>query len=341
MKINPPPPPNVAIWDLSWTLPPGRLSSPSSVCIAAFLRSSSSPLLLYRLQLSRSTSGDLFWGTITIESLVVPVSGGVRGFNNPWHPCRSRTRTGQPLCSIQDLLYQHHGVYVTAGSEGLAWLIRFPGRSPVFVQRLTTSVWETQSDMWLTGRKVLKCCEVQSFRTFDALNNQQGALLPKKRSPFLFETWAQRSEMTRTIANSRRYLVSGPSRCWWEICGTSRPETLRLKTKPHLPPLLQAHQRNLYNLQEQGDARVGHGPGQTQDATAHDGVTQVEDGHPKGGVALVLWRTEDNQQRRGGIINLISLLLKALTYSTSYFFLPECISGRKFWLSASKSGYWL
>lgn len=42
------------------------------------------------------------------------------------------------------------------------------------------------------------------------------------------------------------------------------------------------------DLHKQGDAGVGHSVGQTQDAAAHDGVPQVEDGHAKGSSALVL-----------------------------------------------------
>lgn len=50
-------------------------------------------------------------------------------------------------------------------------------------------------------------------------------------------------------------------------------------------------------LHKQGDAGVGHGPGQTQDAAAHDGIAQVEDGHPKGSVALMLQRGAQETQR--------------------------------------------
>lgn len=43
-------------------------------------------------------------------------------------------------------------------------------------------------------------------------------------------------------------------------------------------------------LREEHDASVSHGEGQAQDAAAHDGVAQVEDGHPEGGVAGMLLR---------------------------------------------------
>lgn len=36
-----------------------------------------------------------------------------------------------------------------------------------------------------------------------------------------------------------------------------------------------------WHSQEEDDTSVGHGVGQPQDATAHDGIAQVEDGHPK------------------------------------------------------------
>lgn len=38
--------------------------------------------------------------------------------------------------------------------------------------------------------------------------------------------------------------------------------------------------------QEEDDAGVRHGVRQTQNATAHDGVAQVEDRHPEGGFTL-------------------------------------------------------
>lgn len=46
----------------------------------------------------------------------------------------------------------------------------------------------------------------------------------------------------------------------------------------------------LRDSQEEDDAGVGHGVGQTQDAAAHDGVTEVEDGHSKGGFPFKLRR---------------------------------------------------
>lgn len=57
-------------------------------------------------------------------------------------------------------------------------------------------------------------------------------------------------------------------------------------------PFASLHWTDVSNrcLHKQGDASVGHGKGQTQDATAHDGVAQVEDGHAKGGTTLVLWK---------------------------------------------------
>lgn len=45
-------------------------------------------------------------------------------------------------------------------------------------------------------------------------------------------------------------------------------------------------------LHKQSDASVCHSVGKTQDATAHDGVAQVEDRHAKGGIALVLWTNQ-------------------------------------------------
>lgn len=44
------------------------------------------------------------------------------------------------------------------------------------------------------------------------------------------------------------------------------------------------------HLHKQGDASIGHGVGQPQDAAAHDGVAKVEDGHAEGGIARVLSR---------------------------------------------------
>lgn len=54
-------------------------------------------------------------------------------------------------------------------------------------------------------------------------------------------------------------------------------------------PFASLHRIDVSNrcLHKQGDASVGHGKGQTQDATAHDGVAQVEDGHAKGGTTLL------------------------------------------------------
>lgn len=52
---------------------------------------------------------------------------------------------------------------------------------------------------------------------------------------------------------------------------------------------------------EKHDAGVGHGEGQTEDAAAHDGVAQVEDGHPKGGVTRMLHReTERKRHEKRG-----------------------------------------
>lgn len=49
-----------------------------------------------------------------------------------------------------------------------------------------------------------------------------------------------------------------------------------LEEPPHLdtpiPP---------WHSQEEDDAGVGHGIGQPQDAAAHDGIAQIEDGHPE------------------------------------------------------------
>lgn len=42
------------------------------------------------------------------------------------------------------------------------------------------------------------------------------------------------------------------------------------------------------HLHEKQDARVGHGVGQAQDPAAHDGVAQVEGGHPEGRGSRVL-----------------------------------------------------
>lgn len=41
-------------------------------------------------------------------------------------------------------------------------------------------------------------------------------------------------------------------------------------------------------LHEKYDPCVGHGIGQAQDSTAHDGITQVEWRHPKGGGSRML-----------------------------------------------------
>lgn len=46
----------------------------------------------------------------------------------------------------------------------------------------------------------------------------------------------------------------------------------------------------LLYLRKEHYASVSHGEGQAQDAAAHDGVAQVEDRHPKGGVAGMLLR---------------------------------------------------
>lgn len=50
--------------------------------------------------------------------------------------------------------------------------------------------------------------------------------------------------------------------------------------------------RDEFHLHKQNDARVGHGVGQTQDPAAHDGITQVEDRHPKRGMSRVLRHTQ-------------------------------------------------
>lgn len=42
------------------------------------------------------------------------------------------------------------------------------------------------------------------------------------------------------------------------------------------------------NLQKQDDPCIGHSVRQSQDSTAHDGITQVEDRHAKWGFALKL-----------------------------------------------------
>lgn len=42
------------------------------------------------------------------------------------------------------------------------------------------------------------------------------------------------------------------------------------------------------HLHKKDDPRVGHGVGQAQDTTTHDGVTQVKGGHSKGGRSRVL-----------------------------------------------------
>uniref|UniRef100_A0A0E9WR88 Uncharacterized protein n=1 Tax=Anguilla anguilla TaxID=7936 RepID=A0A0E9WR88_ANGAN len=41
---------------------------------------------------------------------------------------------------------------------------------------------------------------------------------------------------------------------------------------------------------KQKDSGVGHGIGQAQDPAAHDGITKIEDGHPKRGVSRVVFR---------------------------------------------------
>lgn len=47
------------------------------------------------------------------------------------------------------------------------------------------------------------------------------------------------------------------------------------------------HSEHRYS-HKQYDASVGHGEGQSQNTTAHDGVTEVKDGHPKRRVTRVL-----------------------------------------------------
>ena len=42
------------------------------------------------------------------------------------------------------------------------------------------------------------------------------------------------------------------------------------------------------HLHKKHNASVGHGVGETQDAAAHDRITQVEDRHTKGGMSWVL-----------------------------------------------------
>lgn len=42
------------------------------------------------------------------------------------------------------------------------------------------------------------------------------------------------------------------------------------------------------HLHKKHNPRVGHGVGETQDAAAHDRITQVEDRHTKGGMSWVL-----------------------------------------------------
>lgn len=46
-------------------------------------------------------------------------------------------------------------------------------------------------------------------------------------------------------------------------------------------------------LHKQYDPCVGHGIGQAQDSTAHDGITQVKRRHPKRGVARMLEEKRD------------------------------------------------
>lgn len=57
------------------------------------------------------------------------------------------------------------------------------------------------------------------------------------------------------------------------------------------------------HLHKQGDAGVGHGVGQSQDAAAHDGVAKVEDGHAEGGIALMLRREKKDQDQKMKRIN--------------------------------------
>lgn len=52
----------------------------------------------------------------------------------------------------------------------------------------------------------------------------------------------------------------------------------------------------LLHLQEKNNARVWHGVWETQNSTAHDGVAQVEDRHPKGGFPLKLENTSLESQ---------------------------------------------
>lgn len=51
---------------------------------------------------------------------------------------------------------------------------------------------------------------------------------------------------------------------------------------------------------KKNNASVRHCERQAQDAAAHDGIAQVEDGHPEGGMAGVLLR----QKKKGGKRNL-------------------------------------
>lgn len=49
----------------------------------------------------------------------------------------------------------------------------------------------------------------------------------------------------------------------------------------------------LHYLRKEHYASVSHGEGQAQDAAAHDGVAQIEDRHPKGGVAGMLLNSKE------------------------------------------------
>lgn len=51
------------------------------------------------------------------------------------------------------------------------------------------------------------------------------------------------------------------------------------------------------HLHKKHNPRVGHGVGETQDAAAHDRITQVEDRHTKGGMSWVL--REKTLEREG------------------------------------------
>ena len=77
------------------------------------------------------------------------------------------------------------------------------------------------------------------------------------------------------------------------------------ETQPHLAASSELYVWTDRHSHKQSDPGVGHGVGQTQDAAAHDGISEVEDGHAKGGIALVLQRKRESVTVRETLENNI------------------------------------